>query len=61
MNGVKRNVCAMTEFASDDGTITRCPAMILGFVQYNIMLGISTPHFTDEEELSLNTWLLMTT
>jgi hypothetical protein len=29
--------------------------MILGFVQYNIALGIPTPQFTGEEELSLNT------
>jgi hypothetical protein len=29
--------------------------MILGFIQYNITLGISTPQFTGEEELSLNT------
>jgi hypothetical protein len=29
--------------------------MILGFVQYNITLGIPTPQFTGEEELSLNT------
>jgi hypothetical protein len=29
--------------------------MILGFVQYNITLGIPTPQFIDEEELSLNT------
>jgi hypothetical protein len=29
--------------------------MILGFVQYNITLGIPTPQFTGEEELTLNT------
>jgi hypothetical protein len=29
--------------------------MILGFVQCNITLGIPTPQFTGEEELSLNT------
>jgi hypothetical protein len=29
--------------------------MILGFVQYNITLGIPTPQFTGKEELSLNT------
>ncbi len=40
---------------SDDGTIATCPAMILGFVQYNTTLGILTPQFTGEEELSLNT------
>jgi hypothetical protein len=46
---------AMIEFVSDDGTIATCPAMILGFVQYNITLGIPTQQFTGEEELSLNT------
>ena len=45
----------MIEFVSDDGTIATSPAMILGFVQYNITLGIPTPQFTGEEELSLNT------
>ncbi len=39
----------------DDGTIVTCPAMILGFVPYNITLVIPTPQFTGEEELSLNT------
>jgi hypothetical protein len=55
MNGQKRYDYAMIEFVSDDGTIATCPAMILGFVQYNITLGIPTPQFTGEEELSLNT------
>ncbi len=54
MNSQKRYDYAMVEFASDDGTIATCPAMILGFVQYNITLGIPTPQFTGEEELSLN-------
>ncbi len=55
MNGQKRYDYAMIEFVSDDGTIATCPAMILGFVQYNITLGIPTPQFTGEEELTLNT------
>jgi hypothetical protein len=29
--------------------------MILGFLQYNITLGIPTPHFSDEEGQSLHT------
>jgi hypothetical protein len=45
----------MIEFVSDDGTISTCPAMILGFVQYNITFGIPTPQFTGEEKLSLYT------
>jgi hypothetical protein len=55
MNGQKRYDYTMIEFVSDDRTIAACPAMILGFVQCNITLGIPTPQFTDEEELSLNT------
>jgi hypothetical protein len=55
MNGEKRYDYAIIEFVSDDGSIARCPAMILGFVQYNITLSIPTPQFTGEEELSLNT------
>ncbi len=55
MNGQKRYDYAMIEFVSDDGSIATCPTMILGFVQYNVTLGIPTPQFTDEEELSLNT------
>jgi hypothetical protein len=55
MNGQRRYDYAMIEFVSDDGTVATCPAMILGFVQYNITLGIPTPQFTGEEELTLNT------
>jgi hypothetical protein len=46
MNGQMRYNYAMIEFASDDGTIATCPAIILGFVQYNITMGIPTPPFT---------------
>ncbi len=55
MNSQKRYDYAIIEFVSDDGTIATCPAMILGFVWYNITLGIPTPQFTGEEELTLNT------
>ncbi len=55
MNSQKRYDYAMIKFVSDDGIVATCPAMILGFVQYNITLGIPTPQFTGEEELSLNT------
>ena len=44
MNGQKRYDYAMIEFVSDDGTVATCPAMILGFVQYNITLCIPTPY-----------------
>ncbi len=36
MNGQNGYDYAMIEFVSDDRTIATCPAMILGFVQYNI-------------------------
>jgi hypothetical protein len=55
LNGQKRYDYGMIEFVSDDGTVATCPAMILGFVQFNITLGIPTLQFTGEEELSLNT------
>jgi hypothetical protein len=56
MNGQKRYDYAMIEFLSDDGTVATPPAIILGFVWYsNITLGIPTPQFTGEEELSSNT------
>jgi hypothetical protein len=55
MNSQKRYDYAMIEFVSDDGTIATCPAMILGFVQYNITLSIPAPQFKGEEELRLNT------
>jgi hypothetical protein len=54
MNGQKRYDYAMIEFVSDDRTIATCPAMILGFVKYNITLGIPTPQVTGEEEPSLS-------
>ena len=49
MNGQNRYDYAMIEFVSDNGAIATYPVMILGFVSYNIMLGISTPHFTDDK------------
>jgi hypothetical protein len=55
MNCQKRYDYAMIEFVSDDGNIATCPARILGFVRYNITLGIPTPQFTGKEKLSLNT------
>jgi hypothetical protein len=55
MTSQKRYDYAMIEFVPDDRTIATCPAMILVFVQNNITLGITTPQFTGEEELSLNT------
>ncbi len=55
MSSQKRYDYAIIEFVSDDGTVATWPAMILGFVQYNITLGIPTPQFTGEEELTLTT------
>jgi hypothetical protein len=55
MKGEKRYGYAMIEFVSDDGLKATCPSMILGFLRYNITLGIPTPHFSDEEGPSLHT------
>ncbi len=55
MNGEKRYDYAIIDFLSDDGLSATCPAMILGFLRYNITLGIPTPHFSDEEGQSLHT------
>jgi hypothetical protein len=55
MNGEKRYDYTMIDFLSDDGLSATCPAMILGFLRYNITLGIHTPHFSDEEGQSLHT------
>ena len=55
MSGEKRYDYAMIDFLSDDGLSATCPAMILGFLRYNITLGIPTPHFSDEEGQSLHT------
>jgi hypothetical protein len=49
MIGDKRYDHAIIDFLSDDGLRATCPAMILGFLQYNITLGIPTSHFSDEE------------
>jgi hypothetical protein len=55
MNGEKRYNYAMIDFLSDDDSSATCPAMILVFQQYNITLGIPTPHFSDKEGQSLHT------
>ena len=51
--GQKRYDYAMIDFQAEDGTSSTCPAKILGFVRYDITLGIPTPHFSDVEGLSL--------
>jgi hypothetical protein len=43
MNSQKRYDYAIIEFVSDEGTIATCPAMILEFVQYNILGYSYTP------------------
>jgi hypothetical protein len=55
MNGEKRYDYAMIEFVSDDGLKATCLSMILGFLGYNMSLGIPTLHFSDEEGQSLHT------
>lgn len=52
--GQKRYDYAMIDFQAEDGTSSTCPAKILGFIRYDITLGIPTPHFSDDEGLSLD-------
>jgi hypothetical protein len=51
--GQKQYDYAMIEFEGNDGNTTSCPSLILGFVRYDITLGIPTPQFIHEDELSL--------
>jgi hypothetical protein len=44
---------AMIDFEGDNGNPQSCPSLILGFVRYDITLGIPTPQFIHEDELSL--------
>jgi hypothetical protein len=45
VSGSKRYDYAMVQFENDDGSITTCPAKIIGFACYNKTPGIPTPHF----------------
>ena len=53
-NGQKRYDYAMVDFVDNDGATQSCPAMMLGFIRYDITLGIPTPQFIHEDELSLS-------
>ena len=44
---------AMIDFEGDNGNTQSCPSLILGFVRYDITLGIPTPQLIHEDELSL--------
>jgi len=37
----------MINFTDDNNATNTCPAKILGFIRYNVTLGIPTPHFID--------------
>jgi hypothetical protein len=44
----------MVDFVDNDGATQSCPALMLGFIRYDITLGIPTPQFIHEDELSLS-------
>ena len=50
----KRYNYALVDFLDNDGATRSCPALILGFIRYDITLGIPTPQFIHEDELSLS-------
>jgi len=52
-NGHKQYDYALIDFEGSDGITECCPSLILGFIRYDITLGIPTPQFIQEEELSL--------
>jgi hypothetical protein len=52
MNGKKRYDYTIIDFLSDDSLSATCPLMILGFLRYDITLGIPTPHFSDERTIT---------
>jgi len=52
-NGHKQYDYALIDFEGSDGITECCPSLILGFIRYDITLGIPTPQFIKEEELSL--------
>ena len=53
-NGHKRYNYALVDFVDNDGTTKSCPALMLGFIRYDITLGIPTPQFIHKDELSLS-------
>jgi hypothetical protein len=53
-NGQKWYDYALVDFVDNDGATQSCPALMLGFIEYDITLGIPTPQFVHEDELSLS-------
>ncbi len=53
-NGQKQYNFALVDFVDNDGAMKSCPALMLGFIRYDITLGIPTPQFIHEDELSLS-------
>jgi hypothetical protein len=52
-NGHKKYDNALIDFEGDEGNTECCPSLILGFIRYDITLGIPTPQFIHDDELSL--------
>ena len=52
-NGQRQYDYTLIDFEGDGGKNKSCPSLILGFITYNITLGIPTPQFIHEEELLL--------
>ena len=53
INRTQRYDFALINFKCSDDTTNTCPGKILGFIRYNLTLGIPTPHFIIDEELSI--------
>jgi hypothetical protein len=51
-NGRKRYDYALVDFVDNDGATKSCPALMLRFIRYDITVGIPTPQFIHEDELS---------
>ena len=52
-NGHRRYDYALIDFEGNDRSTKSCPSLILGVIRYDTTLGIPTPQFMHEDELSL--------
>jgi hypothetical protein len=52
-NGQKWYNYALVDFVDNYGTTKSCPALMLGFIRYDITLRIPTPQFIHKDKLSL--------
>jgi hypothetical protein len=53
-HGHRRYDYALIDFESNDGATKSCPSLTLGFIRNDITLGIPTPQFIHDDELSLS-------